>query len=667
MASITANGSKGHHKFILNVSEASYSVANNTSSVSFSFQLAPIQTSWNWELWGDKISYSITINGTNYSGTIPNYDGSSTVTLKSGSLTVAHNSDGAKSISFSFSVTDSTGQSYTSGNASASGSLALTTIPRATTPTLSASSVTMGASVTITMTPASNTFKHKIRYAFGSVTNSVVGLSIGDAFTATGTTTATLTPPTSLGSQIPNAMSGKCTVTCYTYTSSGSHIGTTTVSFTLNVPAYDPFIDNIALAGNNLLSSTYVQGKSTLAVDIVAWSSYGANITAYSSVVDGKTYTGRTFTTSALSSGTKNIKVTVTDSRGKTSTITNAGVTVYAYSNPYITTFTLARQTDGTTVIATLVGGVSSVNGKNAKTFAVTLNGVTKTITSTTNTVNGTATFTGVSTDKTFEAVAKITDSYTSVSKTAVLPTVAVTMDFYKDGNGIALGKVAETTGLFDVAWSERIRKNLIVDGTHTVTGNATMGGTFSVAGEATLNKAATIVAVDSAVLTLKRNHESSPASIKFQNSAGNLGYIGMNGPAVNGGLIRWTADGSTTYTFLDTGNTADYVIERGTSNGWEYTKWNSGKMELFGEKSLSFPAGTLQTTNLYRSIVSVNLSSLLTKVMSGTCAIQTNGMIPQVCRHGTNLATAEIVIVTSRTFDAFTITAPIYIIGKWK
>ena len=29
--------------------------------------------------------------------------------------------------------------------------------------------------------------------------------------------------------------------------------------------------------------------------------------------------------------------------------------------------------------------------------------------------------------------------------------------------------------------------------------------------------------------------------------------------------------------------------------------------------------------------------------------------------------AISEIVIVTSRTFDAFTITAPIYIIGKWK
>jgi len=69
----------------------------------------------------------------------------------------------------------------------------------------------------------------------------------------------------------------------------------------------------------------------------------------------------------------------------------------------------------------------------------------------------------------------------------------------------------------------------------------------------------------------------------------------------------------------------------------------------------------------LWRSIVSLDLSAYLKRVISGTCAIQVNGMVPQVCRHGTNLATAEIVIVTSRSSGAFTVSAPLYIIGKWK
>ena len=130
MASISANGSNGHHKFTLTVTENSTSTANNTSSVSFSFVISPVQTSWNWELWGANITYVVTVNGSQYTGSIANYDGYSSVTLKSGSLTVGHNSDGSKSISFSFSVTDTSGQSYTCGNASSSGSMALTNIPR---------------------------------------------------------------------------------------------------------------------------------------------------------------------------------------------------------------------------------------------------------------------------------------------------------------------------------------------------------------------------------------------------------------------------------------------------------------------------------------------------------------------------------------------------------
>ena len=130
MASISSNGSNGHHKFTLTVTENSTSTANNTSSMSFSFVISPVQTSWNWELWGANITYTVTINGTNYTGSIANYDGYSSVTLKSGSFTVTHNADGNKSISYSFKVTDTSGQSYTCGNASASGSMALSGIPR---------------------------------------------------------------------------------------------------------------------------------------------------------------------------------------------------------------------------------------------------------------------------------------------------------------------------------------------------------------------------------------------------------------------------------------------------------------------------------------------------------------------------------------------------------
>lgn len=129
---ITANGSKGHHKFTLTVNEDSTSVANNTSSISWSFKLSPIGK-WNWSYDNTvPVTYTVTINGTSYSGNIMKYDGVSTVTVKSGTNTIAHNTDGTKTISYSFSVS-SLDLSFLTGSASASGSMALTSIPRKAT------------------------------------------------------------------------------------------------------------------------------------------------------------------------------------------------------------------------------------------------------------------------------------------------------------------------------------------------------------------------------------------------------------------------------------------------------------------------------------------------------------------------------------------------------
>ena len=134
MGTITGYGSKHSHEFKLTVSETSTSTANNTSTVSFSFTI--YKSSYSWSDWNN-ITYSVIINGTEYKGTISSYSAGSTMTIRSGNQTIGHNSDGSKSINYSFSVTDNSGQSYTCGNASASGSMDLTKIPRYTTVTSS--------------------------------------------------------------------------------------------------------------------------------------------------------------------------------------------------------------------------------------------------------------------------------------------------------------------------------------------------------------------------------------------------------------------------------------------------------------------------------------------------------------------------------------------------
>lgn len=128
--SISAKGSKNHHKFTLEVVEDSTS--GNSSFLNYTFKISAIQTSWNWYGWGNKIKYTITINGTNYTGTIPDYDGSSTVTLKSGNnIEVEHDSNGTKTIDISFSVVDNADQRYTCGNANASGTFTLSVLHKA--------------------------------------------------------------------------------------------------------------------------------------------------------------------------------------------------------------------------------------------------------------------------------------------------------------------------------------------------------------------------------------------------------------------------------------------------------------------------------------------------------------------------------------------------------
>lgn len=123
---------KGHHKFTLTVTEDSTSTANNTSTISWKLVLSPIGA-YDWYYQSTvPVTYKVTIAGTTYSGNIMSYNGTSTKTIRSGSKTVTHNADGDKTISYSFSVS-SLNVYYLPGAASASGSMALTTIPRKAT------------------------------------------------------------------------------------------------------------------------------------------------------------------------------------------------------------------------------------------------------------------------------------------------------------------------------------------------------------------------------------------------------------------------------------------------------------------------------------------------------------------------------------------------------
>ena len=576
----------------LEATEVNISSANNTSVVNWTLKIISTKSlyygSWDW----DGTPYSVSINGEVVdSGSkaydFRNYQG---LTVASGSKTFKHKEDGSGSVDLSAAFGDG---NTPIGDATAGGKLTLTKIPRSSTIS-NVSGTTIGGQMTVTIARAVSTFTHQLWYTVGDGDWYDLGKGIG--------TSKTFTIDLATANQLPNAMSGTLQLCLRTFDGATAIGSDYYHNVTVSVPSYDPTISNIKLTGNGLLSGEYVQGKSTVTVEITASSLYGADIRNISSVVDGKTYTGSKFTYSALSTGSKSVAVTVTDSRGRTATLTSSAFTVREYSNPTITEFTLERQDDDPEkVIATVKGSIASVNNKNEKTIEVSFNNVPdilpQTITPSGYTIEETFTFTKVSTDNTLTAIVKITDSYTHVTREFVLPTVAVTMDFLYDGKGIAMGKVAETTDLLDVAWNERVRKDLTVDGkingVSIGTDNYVLGGSKD-----NITDENWIANAPSFLGTYSQNDQwYSTMSVRHRNGQEDGTNYGLQLRSIltQEDNLSWRQNFGGSWqgwkTLLDSNNTKDYIVEQGTSGIWTYRKWNSGLAECWGVYTMTSAA----------------------------------------------------------------------------
>ena len=203
-----------------NWSQSSQSIANNNSVVSWNLQL--IASGGSISSSASK-AWNVTVNGTNYSGTnTVGISSGTTKTLASGSTTIAHNADGTKSFSFSFSQQFDISYSGVGwiGTKSGSGSGRLSTIPR--TSSVSSTSGNIGENITISINRASSSFTHTLTYAFGGLTGTIA--------TKTSSTSVSWTLPTSFYAQIPNAKSGWGTITCDTYSGS-TKIGSSSCRF----------------------------------------------------------------------------------------------------------------------------------------------------------------------------------------------------------------------------------------------------------------------------------------------------------------------------------------------------------------------------------------------------------------------------------------------------
>lgn len=160
--------------------------------------------------------------------------------------------------------------------------------------------------------------------------------------------------PAALAEQIPNALRGAGTMTMDIY-DGGDYVGSVQAPFTAYVPEtmrptatlqVTVVNDNAAVKGWGLC----VQGLSRVRYTVKAAGTGGASVRTCRFSFAGQTMTGTSGTTALIgSAGSLKPSATVTDSRGRSVTVTGSAVKVYAYHQPVISDSTVVRcGADGT-------------------------------------------------------------------------------------------------------------------------------------------------------------------------------------------------------------------------------------------------------------------------------------------------------------------------------
>jgi hypothetical protein len=243
----------------------------------------------------------------------------------------------------------------------ATGDMALTTIPRAAT--LAATSVFIGDASTIAVARKSPSYVHSIRYQFGNISGYLADAAGTHSNTEVKLTdTSLLFPiPESFYAEIPDAPSAPCTLTCITY-SGDLQIGnpqTATFTITADPARCGPLVtgsvadvneDTLALTGD---SRVLVQGVSEAGCIVEAQSRHSAEISALyinGVQIENSPYVLDTVTTSAIT-------YRAVDSRGYSAEYTVPGLSLIPYVP--LSFHTSASRTDPTSGNAVL-----SVRGK---------------------------------------------------------------------------------------------------------------------------------------------------------------------------------------------------------------------------------------------------------------------------------------------------------------
>lgn len=442
----------------LEVNETNYSTENNTSEVSYvltatkasgggywsNSAINPVNVVLNGEMVVDKkVSY-------NFSTSTP-----CTIILANGTKNISHDGDGSKTISVSAYFGDS---ANSLGNATVSGNLTLTTIPRASEP--SCNNVTLGNAVIINTNRKSDAFTHTITVSVdGNVKETFNNVGASVSWTPSISTYAPLSTANSTMSAV---------ITCTTYNNGTQIVSPKTCTTVLYVPDNDetkPTVSISYVEADSTMKSknwgVFVQGKSKLAITVTGTGKYGTSISNYNATVNGESKSSSSFTTNYLnSSGNQTINATVKDSRGFTSNNVSSTYNVVSYANPTINTAIALRtdaegneNDDGTYLKYTFIASVSSVSNKNSALYKIGYKKTTDnyytyvtiadsgySLSKENQILDGVTLDTSASYDIIFEVI----DAFSNTTIDRPITSGFDLMNFNASGKSMAIGKVSE-------------------------------------------------------------------------------------------------------------------------------------------------------------------------------------------------------------------------------
>lgn len=229
--------------------------------------------------------------------------------------------------------------------------------------------------------------------------------------------------------------------------------------------------------GFESIFGAYIRAESKVDVVITAAGAYGSSIVSYKTTFDDKTYTADEFTTQVISGfGSLPLAVSVTDSRGRKAT-TTVTIPVKNYAIPTITALAVNRCADangngnsGNFLKVIFDSTVFALDNLNTASYVLQYKKSTELeytaieLTDFENqySVSGGVYVFAADSASNYNVKLVITDGLDVGSKTAIGASVFKFFSFLVKGLGMALGKMAELPGVFEIAFQTKLTGGLM-------------------------------------------------------------------------------------------------------------------------------------------------------------------------------------------------------------